>query len=188
MRRVEFDRDGAVKAIAEGATLLEACRRFGVGYCPLYGEVKRRGGITALRPPVKHGRHRRIDRDAVEALFHQGLTYRVIAKRVGASHGGVVAVLTARKLSRGGAHGEDFTGQRHGALTVERLFGLDPRGRKRWLCRCDCGGKRVVTRLALVRRDHPARRCAACAERPRCSACGAPGHNRATCARRRAAA
>jgi hypothetical protein len=38
----------------------------------------------------------------------------------------------------------DLTGQRFGRLVVIKRTGNDKNGRVMWLCRCDCGGERVV--------------------------------------------
>lgn len=46
----------------------------------------------------------------------------------------------------------DLTGQRFGRLTVIKRVGLDSTGKNStWLCRCDCGVEKVISRVSLVR-------------------------------------
>ena len=40
---------------------------------------------------------------------------------------------------------ENLIGRRYGKLTVVELLNSDAQGQRRWLCRCDCGGKRIAT-------------------------------------------
>lgn len=42
-----------------------------------------------------------------------------------------------------------LVGQRFGKLTVVEQAPSDERGQRRWLCRCDCGGTRLVTTAYL---------------------------------------
>lgn len=45
----------------------------------------------------------------------------------------------------------DLTGQRFGRWTVLRRAGLDAAGKNAtWLCQCDCGNKKIVTKVALT--------------------------------------
>lgn len=43
----------------------------------------------------------------------------------------------------------DLTGQRFGRLTVIEFAGQGKKGASKWLCQCDCGGKKVVNRCDL---------------------------------------
>ena len=47
----------------------------------------------------------------------------------------------------------DMTGQRYGRLVCVRRSVSDGAGRARWLCRCDCGGERIVYRQLLISGD-----------------------------------
>lgn len=46
---------------------------------------------------------------------------------------------------------EDLTGKQYGKLTVEALADPMPKGGRRWLCRCECGGTTVVSESNLKR-------------------------------------
>ncbi len=46
---------------------------------------------------------------------------------------------------------KDLTGLRYGKLTVIENAGSDKNGHARWLCKCDCGNKKVVTGTNLIR-------------------------------------
>lgn len=46
---------------------------------------------------------------------------------------------------------KDLTGQRFGLLTVTGPAESDPRGQRRWLCRCDCGTEKTVLGSNLTR-------------------------------------
>lgn len=43
----------------------------------------------------------------------------------------------------------DLTGQRFGRLTVVERKGIDSQRSILWLCRCDCGGEKVVPAYCL---------------------------------------
>ena len=45
---------------------------------------------------------------------------------------------------------KDITGQRFGQLTVLRREGSTPHKHTTWLCRCDCGVEKVITKPSLV--------------------------------------
>jgi hypothetical protein len=45
---------------------------------------------------------------------------------------------------------KDITGQRFGRLTVLELAGTDKARNYTWLCRCDCGTEKVVSRCNLI--------------------------------------
>lgn len=45
---------------------------------------------------------------------------------------------------------KDLAGQRFGKLVVVERAGSNKRGDARWLCRCDCGNSKVVTRWHLI--------------------------------------
>lgn len=40
---------------------------------------------------------------------------------------------------------ENLVGRKYGKLTVLELLDSNAQGQRRWLCRCDCGGTRIVT-------------------------------------------
>jgi hypothetical protein len=56
---------------------------------------------------------------------------------------------------------EDLSGQRFGSLVVEKpMVERTARRQRRWLCRCDCGGTRVVVTAKLTTgRVRKCRRC-----------------------------
>ena len=45
---------------------------------------------------------------------------------------------------------QDKTGKRYGMLSVVRLLDeRNPRGRRQYLCRCDCGNESIITQNNL---------------------------------------
>lgn len=163
----EFDRAGAVRAVAEGTTLTDAAARFGTGYTAIYLEVQRHGGVAALRAPLAKpptGPRRRIDHDLVEALYKEDVPRAEIASRVGGAESTVEYILARRQVERRRQRRGDLSGQRFGELLVERAAGATSYGDSLWLCLCDCGGRRVVNRAQLERAKFPARRCRECSD------------------------
>src|SRR5258708_6693409 len=45
----------------------------------------------------------------------------------------------------------NLSGQRFGRLIVEKRAVNGPRGNTRWICQCDCGTRRTIDGIALVR-------------------------------------
>lgn len=65
---------------------------------------------------------------------------------------------------RPNSQSQDLTGRRVGALTVQSFKGYrgSPTRHAHWLCRCDCGGERIVRGTDLVREAKTS--CAPCAK------------------------
>jgi len=61
----------------------------------------------------------------------------------------------------------DLAGQRYGRLVVQRLFGTDGHGHRKWECRCDCGAIVAVSVGDLKRSDSRASRSCGCLQRDR---------------------
>lgn len=57
--------------------------------------------------------------------------------------------LIKRKVKTCGKHIYNPVGKRFGRLFVEELHSIDDRGRRKFLCQCDCGNKTVVNGSAL---------------------------------------
>ena len=45
---------------------------------------------------------------------------------------------------------KDLTGQRFGRLVAMKCVGRTNNGNAQWLCKCDCGGEKVVASWGLV--------------------------------------
>lgn len=75
------------------------------------------------------------------------------------------AHLKARGIASSRCDNNDLTGRRFGALVVVEICGKTPHGQTLWLCRCDCGGTRVVKRFKLTGGRWRATACHACTDR-----------------------
>lgn len=61
----------------------------------------------------------------------------------------------------------DITGKRFGKLTVIECVGQDPLRHTMWLCQCDCGNTRVVSRTNLM--SHNTQSCGCVRKKASCS-------------------
>ncbi len=75
-----------------------------------------------------------------------GINQKTIAARL--DRGWSVADALTKPVQKQGGHHywhKDHRGEKHGLLTVVKCLGNDSTGQGiRWLCKCKCGGKRIV--------------------------------------------
>ena len=99
------------------------------------------------------------------AMYVAGAATKEIEARAGLCRRELYEHLTRRGIVCRRRDRADLTGRRFGALVVVGLHDKDVHGQTRWLCRCDCGGERVVKRFRLTRARWRATACLACTER-----------------------
>lgn len=84
------------------------------------------------------------------AMYLGGASTKEIESRSGLRRRELYEHLAARDIPPSRRSREDLTGRRFGSLVVAGRAGSDAYGQARWLCRCDCGGERVVQRYRLT--------------------------------------
>lgn len=99
------------------------------------------------------------------AMYLGGSPIDDIESAAGLNRRAVYSHLRCRGIAASRADTSDLTGRRFGSLVVERLDGKEAHGQTLWLCRCDCGGSRVVRRWKLTGARWRATACLACTDK-----------------------